>query len=114
MFNSSLPKGGMPSGSDMKSSVMPDGSLKTETVDWLPSANKGEKELSMRVTAEMVVFPSGNYQLGNISMDHNREVAYAHPRMYLRDMASSEIPDSWELIPLGTYPNPPMAPDTSG
>jgi hypothetical protein len=76
-------------------------------LEWLPSTNRGSSEISIRVTAELLIAPKSTYFVRDIARNHNNEVSKFYPRMRLRELGDSEYPDLWELIPLEEGLGPP-------
>jgi hypothetical protein len=76
-------------------------------LEWLPSTNLENSEISIRVTAELLIAPKGTYLVRDIAINHNNEVSKICPRMRLRKLGDIECPDFWELIPLEEGLGPP-------
>lgn len=69
-------------------------------LEWLPSTNSGSSEISIRVTAQLLITPKSTYSVRDMARNHNSEVSKLFPRMRFRELGESECPDLWELIPL--------------
>ncbi len=81
-------------------------------LEWLPSENHGSNEISMRVTAQLLIAPKSAYFVRDVVENHNNDVSTLYPRMRLRLLGDSERPYFWELIPLEEGLGPPT-PGTS-
>jgi hypothetical protein len=82
-------------------------------LDWLPSRNRGNSKISIRITSELLIAPNSIFKQNtqnfvcDIARNHNKEVPYHHPRMRSRELGEDEFPRCWEIIPLESGIGPP-------
>lgn len=84
-------------------------------LDWLPSINRGDSKVSMRIISELSIAPNSDFRqetqnfLHDITSYHNDEVPRGYPRMRSRELGDDESPRCWEISPLEMGIGPPKS-----
>jgi hypothetical protein len=104
----------LPASSQLRRNVtVASSSAEGPELDWLPSRNRGNREISIRITSELLIAPNSIFKqntrnfVRDIARNHNKEVPYRHPRMRSRELGEDEFPRCWEIIPLQSGIGPP-------